>query len=78
MHAKVLLVDREKAFLGSANLMTSSLDEMGEVNVLLEGYPQGAIRKLRNALREDILVSTPLSRPPRFPWLWRWITWFKL
>ncbi len=78
MHAKILLVDRERAFIGSANLMTSSLDEMGEVNVLLDGRSYGAIRKLRESLRDDILISTPLSRPPRFRWLWRWLTWLKL
>ena len=51
---------------------------MGEVNVLLEGRTPPAIRKLRGVLREDILQSLPVSRPPRFRWLWRWLTWFKL
>jgi phosphatidylserine/phosphatidylglycerophosphate/cardiolipin synthase-like enzyme len=78
MHAKIMLIDREQAFVGSANLITSSLDEMGEVNVLLRGRMHAAIRKLREVLREDILVSTPVSRPPRFHWLWRWLMWLKL
>ena len=78
VHGKIILVDRERAFIGSANLMASSLDEMGEVNVLLEGRMHSAIRKLRETLRKDILQSAPMSRPPRFQWLWRWMTWFKL
>ena len=78
VHGKIILVDRERAFLGSANLMTSSLDEMGEVNVLLGGSTQGAIRKLREVLRQDILMSTPISRAPRFRWLWKWLTWLQL
>lgn len=77
-HAKIILVDRERAFVGSANLMTTSLDDMGEVNVLLEGRTSKAIRKLRDILREDILISIPVSRPPRFQWIWKWLTWLKL
>ncbi len=78
LHGKILLVDRERAFLGSANMMTSSLDDMGEVNVLITGKNTTVMRKLRDVLREDILQSTPVSRPPRFIWLWRWLTWLKL
>ncbi len=78
LHGKIVLVDRERACIGSANLMTSSLDDMGEVNVVLEGSSHPAIRKLRSVLRQDILKSTPVSRPPRFTWLWRGLTWLKL
>lgn len=77
-HGKILLVDRDTAFLGSANLMTSSLDEMGEVNVLLRPSAEGALRKLRNVLREDILRCTPLTSPPPLSWLSRWLAWVKL
>lgn len=78
VHGKIILVDRERAFVGSANMMTSSLDEMGEVNVLLDGKNLPAIGKLRDVLREDILVSTPMAHAPRFRWMWRWLTWLKL
>jgi cardiolipin synthase len=78
VHGKIMLVDRERAFVGSANIMTESLDSMGEVNVLLEGKTLPAIGKLRDVLREDILISTPMANPPRFVWLWRWLTWLKL
>lgn len=78
LHGKILLVDRRRAFIGSANLVTSSLDQMGELNVLLEGRTHVAIRKLRGVLRDDILESTPVSKPPKFQWFWRWLTWLKL
>lgn len=78
MHGKIILVDRERAFVGSANLMTTSLDEMGEVNVLLHGRSHGAIHKLREVLRKDILLSTPFAGPFRYHWLWRWLTWLQL
>lgn len=79
LHGKIILVDRQRAFIGSANLMTSSLDDMGEVNVLLGGSgAESAVRTLREILRDDILRSTPLSRPLRFRWLWTWLTWLKL
>jgi cardiolipin synthase len=78
VHGKIILVDRERAFVGSANLMASSLDEMGEVNVLLQGKLHPAIGKLRDVLREDVFLSTPVSRPPRFQWLWNWLTLLKL
>lgn len=77
-HAKILLVDRERAFVGSANLMTTSLDEMGEVNVLVEGGNSSFIRKLRDVLRENILKSKPIAHPPRFQWVWKWLVWLKL
>ncbi len=78
VHGKIILVDREKAFVGSANLMASSLDEMGEVNVLVTGRTHPSIGKLRDILREDIIISAPLSRPPRFRWLWNWLALLKL
>jgi cardiolipin synthase len=78
VHGKILLVDRERAFVGSANTITTSLDEMGEVNVLLEGKNLPAIKKLRDVLREDILISAPLAHAPKFRWIWRWLTWLRL
>ncbi|MDB4979179.1 MAG: hypothetical protein JWM56_1365 [Candidatus Peribacteria bacterium] len=77
-HAKILLVDHVKAFIGSANLMTSSLDEMGEVNVLLQGNRQLALIKLRDILRADILKSKLMTSPSRMRWAVRWLAWLKL
>jgi len=76
-HAKIILVDHKKAFVGSANLMRRSLDDMGEVNVLIQGK-QRAIWKLREALRQDALKSRALSSSPSFLWMSRWLAWLGL
>ncbi len=78
VHGKVLLVDRSIAFIGSANLMKSSLDDMGELNVLIEGKHKSAVRKLRSVLRSDILQSEALLSPPRLHAIGRWLAWIGL
>lgn len=77
-HGKIILVDRHKAFVGSANLMRSSIDEMGELNVLISGIGQRALVKLRDTLRGDILKCQPLAGTPHFSWLARALAWLKL
>ena len=76
-HSKIILVDGSRAFLGSANLYKGSLDEMGEVNVLIRGRFR-AIWTLKDMLRNDVLVSRPLSSPPGFLWVSRWLSWLGL
>lgn len=76
-HAKIILVDFDRAFLGSANLMRSSLDDMGEVNVFIRGKHR-ALHKLQETLRLDTLRSRSLSSPPHFLWLSRWLAWLGL
>jgi cardiolipin synthase len=71
LHGKLVLVDRERACIGSANLMTSSLDAMGEVNVLLSGRHTRIMRSIRETVREDLLRSSPVLSPPRLRWLTR-------
>jgi cardiolipin synthase len=78
VHGKITIVDRTSAFIGSANMMTSSLDEMGEVNVLIEGKNRRPILKLREVLRLDVVRSEPLRTPPRLRWLTRGLAWLKL
>ncbi len=78
VHGKIMLIDKETAFVGSANFMASSLDSMGEVNVLLRGETSPAILKLRRVLRDDILQSEPVDSPPSLSWYRRWLAWFKL
>jgi cardiolipin synthase len=78
IHGKMILIDRAWAFVGSANLLTSSLDTMGEVNVLLYGKTQRSIIKLRDMLRADVLSSEPMTSPPHLPWLWRLMAWLRL
>lgn len=76
-HSKIVLVDSQTAFLGSANLYKGSLDEMGEVNVLIRGRFR-ALWTLKEMLRQDVLVSKPLSSPPGFLWISRWLSWLGL
>lgn len=76
-HSKIVLVDSQTAFLGSANLYKGSLDDMGEVNVLIKGRFR-ALWTLKEMLRQDVLVSKPLSSPPGFLWISRWLSWLGL
>ncbi|MDO8649367.1 MAG: phosphatidylserine/phosphatidylglycerophosphate/cardiolipin synthase family protein [Candidatus Peregrinibacteria bacterium] len=78
VHGKLILVDRKRVFLGSANLTSASLDEMGEVSLLIERGELLALRTIRDALRVDILKSTPLLSPPYLGWLAKWLAWFGL
>ncbi len=57
LHAKSILVDDKRALVGSANLMESSLDEMGEVSVLLTNEQRQCMKKLRNAVQQSIAQS---------------------
>jgi cardiolipin synthase A/B len=77
IHAKIILIDFNRALLGSANLMKSSLDEMGEVNVLVRGRHR-ALHKLQETLRLDTLRSRSLSTTPQFLWISRWLAWLGL
>lgn len=71
LHGKLIVVDRETAFIGSANLMTSSLDAMGEVNVLITGRNHSVVRRAREIIRSDLIRSTPLQGVPQLQWLTR-------
>lgn len=76
-HAKVIVVDYTSIFIGSMNLFKTSIDEMGEVNVLIRNNYH-VQRKLREALRQTVLLSRPITSPPRFLWISRWLAWLGL
>lgn len=76
-HSKIALIDSTTAFLGSANLYKGSIDDMGEVNVLIHGRFR-ALWNLKEMLRQDVLMSRPLSSPPGFLWISRWLAWLGL
>jgi cardiolipin synthase len=78
MHGKIILVDRRRAFVGSANLLASSLDEMGEVDVLIQGRSRPAMRKIRETLRRHILGSRPVEHVPRLFGLGWWLALLRL
>ena len=75
VHGKILLIDRKTAFIGSANMMKSSLDDMGEVNVLIDHQPKRALSKLRRILLQDMLLSRSMTDPPYFPLIRRFLGW---
>lgn len=76
-HAKAMIVDHKTVFIGSANMFKASLDEMGEVNVLIRGRYR-VLWKLREAMRRSILRSRAVSSPPPFLWISRWLAWLGL
>lgn len=76
-HAKALLIDHQTAFIGSANLYTESLDVMGEVNVLIKNKRR-VQWKLQESLRANILRSKPMTSPPSFLWISKWLAWLGL
>lgn len=78
VHGKILLIDRDMAFLGSANFMRSSLDDMGEVNVLIQGASRAPLQKLRETLRQDILRSRPMAAAPYLWWTTKVLAWMGL
>lgn len=78
LHGKLILVDRRKAFIGSANMMTSSLDAMGEVNVLITGRNHNVVRRVRETVRSDLIRSVPLQGPPKLKWVTRLLAYLGL
>lgn len=76
-HGKIVMADYDTAFLGSANLMSSSLDDMGEVNVLIRGKYR-ALWKLQETLRQDAFKSRAVSSPPSLLWLSKILAWIGL
>jgi cardiolipin synthase A/B len=76
-HAKVIVVDYASVFIGSMNLFKNSIDDMGEVNVLIRKNNR-VFWKLREALRQTVFVSRPLNSPPPFLWVSKWLAWLGL
>jgi len=60
MHAKVLIVDRTMASVGSANMDMRSFHLNFEVNAFL--YQTRSVRKLVSDFEADLLDASPLSR----------------
>ncbi len=71
-HAKATIVDHKTVFIGSANAFRASLDEMGEVNVLVRGRSR-IVWRLRESMRSSILHSKAVNGPPPLVWLSRWL-----
>lgn len=78
LHSKVTLVDHWRVFLGSANLMQESLDDMGEVNLLIDRSHHRALVKINTMVRLDILKSRLIEAPPSLWWYQRILGWLRL
>lgn len=58
LHAKVMLVDRERTFIGSANLDQRSFHRNFEINGIVDSSAFG--RQIRTMLEEDLLNAAPV------------------
>lgn len=61
LHTKMIVVDRRTLFIGSTNLITSSLTKMGETNVLIHRHPRSCLRVVRRQFTKDVLQSVKLE-----------------
>lgn len=78
LHTKMILIDRQTLFIGSTNLMTSSLSKMGETNVLMHRQPKRCLRIVRRRFLKDLLAST-LFIPEEWGSVWqRMMAWINL
>ncbi|HFB38913.1 MAG TPA: DNA-binding protein, partial [Oceanithermus sp.] len=68
VHAKAMLVDGRRAFLGSQNFTPTALTANRELGAVLEGGP--ALERLRATMEADWARARPALRPPRGPVPW--------
>ncbi len=61
LHTKMIIVDRRTLFIGSTNLITSSLVKMGETNVLIHRQPRSCLRLARRQFTKDALQSVQVE-----------------
>lgn len=70
LHTKVIIVDSRTLFMGSTNLITSSLMKMCETNVLIHRRPRPAIRKTRRQFIKDSVRSVEVEKGGMLYFLW--------
>jgi len=68
VHAKAMLVDGKRAFLGSQNFTPTAFAANRELGAVLEGGR--ALARLRAAMEADWARARPAVRPPRGPVPW--------
>ncbi len=61
LHTKMIVIDRHTLFIGSTNLITSSLTRMGETNVIIHRHPRRCLRIVRRQFTKDVLQSVKLE-----------------
>ncbi len=70
LHTKMILVDRKTLFIGSTNLIASSLSTMGEANVLIHRHPRRCLRVVRRKFIKDLLKSDVVKPSSNSALLW--------
>jgi phosphatidylserine/phosphatidylglycerophosphate/cardiolipin synthase-like enzyme len=65
LHAKMIHVDGEKTFLGSANLNEKATKDLGELNILVNDKDCQFTQDVINQLQEDIKKSQKYEAPPK-------------
>lgn len=78
IHAKVILIDRSVAIIGSANLTYGSFDFLHETNAIFRGK-NGVVSLLADQLERDISLSRKvlLATIPKYSLILAWIQkWF--
>lgn len=77
LHTKMIIVDRRTLFIGSTNLMRSSLVKMAETNVLIHRYPRRCLRVARRRFTKDALQSIQVEAEQLSRTSWqKFLTWF--
>ncbi len=61
LHTKMIIIDRKTLFIGSTNLITSSLTKMCETNVLIHRHPHKCLRIVRRQFAKDVFQSVKLE-----------------
>ncbi len=70
LHTKMIIIDRHTLFIGSTNLVTSSLTKMGETNVIIHRHPRSCLRVVRRQFTKDVLQSVRLEAKEITRTLW--------
>jgi cardiolipin synthase len=61
IHAKLIVADGERAFIGSQNLSATSLDQNRELGIVVDD--QVNLSRLTRTFAIDFRAGTPLERP---------------
>lgn len=75
IHAKVIVIDRCTAILGSANLTYGSFDLLSETNAIFR-QTDGVVRDLITQMEEDLTYCTKLSLDTIPPYK-KWMAWIQ-
>ncbi|MFC1615792.1 phosphatidylserine/phosphatidylglycerophosphate/cardiolipin synthase family protein [Patescibacteria group bacterium] len=64
VHAKVVNIDGEKTFMGSANMNPGAMEKLGETNILVNDPNCDFTQEMLDSLKNDIKASKKVTSPP--------------